>query len=319
MAFYIAVDAGGTKTDIVLFDENGNIWEMNRKQGCNPLDLGPHTAEQRLEEMLVCMLERSPGPVEAIFGGVAATYYVGDRFNQYLRERIPVKKLRIDDDGCNLITGTLGRGDGCGMVCGTGSALFGRIGGNTGHDLIHIGGYGWLIYTGGSGFELGKEALKAAFRARDGLGPKTILTELLAKDLGADAYEKMPEIYQGGRAFIASFAHTVFEGFSAGDDICREIFEAGSYALAELTWAAEKYFDDEFPVVMGGGIFSAYPEYVEAVKEKASKRARMIPAAYPPVLGAALEALWEAGKPCAEDFRQRFLADYAAWKRKLDF
>ena len=311
MSYYVALDAGGTKTDAVLFDESGHILHLDRSEGCNPLDIGTESAEKRLYKIIERMLKYAPEPVKAVFGGIAATYYVGDRFNQYLRPKFDVP-VRIDDDGCNLISGTLGRSDGCGMVCGTGAALFGRRDGKEGRDLIHIGGYGWMIYTGGSGFELGRDALRETFRARDGLGEKTILTELFRRELGCDAYESMPGFYEGGRAYIASFAHLVFEGKKAGDQICRKIFETGAKNLAELTFAAEKYFPGEFPVVLGGGIFNAYPEYVEAVKSFASPKARLIPAEYPPVLGAAIEALGDGGAECTTDsFRKQFLADYA--------
>ncbi|MBQ8815041.1 MAG: hypothetical protein IJZ85_11190 [Lachnospiraceae bacterium] len=313
MSYFVALDAGGTKTDAVLFDDTGHILHLDRSEGCNPLDIGAEAAQERLFKVISRVLKQAPGAVCAVYGGIAGTYYVGDRFNEFLRPKFEVS-IRIDDDGCNLISGTLGHNDGCGMVCGTGAALFGRIGGKAGKDLIHIGGYGWMIYTGGSGFELGRDALRETFRARDGLGEKTILTELFKRELGRDAYACMPEFYEGGRAYIASFAHLVFEGRKAGDPICQKIFETGAKNLAELTHAAQKHFPGEFPVVLGGGIFGAFPEYVEAVRSFASPRAKLISAEYPPVLGAAIEALWDGGMEPAKGFRERFLADYVRLK-----
>ena len=91
----------------------------------------------------------------------------------------------------------------------------------------------------------------------------------------------------------------------------REIFERGSTALSELTWAAERYFPGDFDVVMSGGIFAAFPEYAQSVTAKASPRARMIRADVPPVFGCALEAVLRGGAVPAPDFRTRFMAEYA--------
>ena len=87
----------------------------------------------------------------------------------------------------------------------------------------------------------------------------------------------------------------MFEGRRQGDCVSREIFERGSTALSELTWAAERYFPGDFDVVMSGGIFAAFPEYAQSVTAKASPRARMIRADVPPVFGCALEAVLRGG------------------------
>ena len=83
-------------------------------------------------------------------------------------------------------------------------------------------------------------------------------------------------IYSGGRSFIASLAHTVFDGDAMGDAVCRDIMKKAAYSLSELTLAAEQWFEGDFPVVMTGGILTAYPEYTKLIRNGASPRARMI-------------------------------------------
>ena len=133
------------------------------------------------------------------------------------------RSFAICDDTYSVISSVLGHRDGCGLVAGTGSSLFVRAG-NKG--CIHIGGWGYLIDTGGSGYDLGRDAIYMALRSVDGRGRKTVLNHLLEKELGCRVEDAISGIYAGGRPYIASLAHNVFEGRRMGDSVCGEIFTA---------------------------------------------------------------------------------------------
>ena len=153
MALMIGIDSGGTKTDTVLFDELGNVLARDVSPGANALDIGTEMSERRIFEAIRRVTARAPGIIEAIYGGIAGVYHLGDYLYNYLRPRVPARSLRIADDGTHLISGTIGIADGCSMIAGTGSSLFARI---AGRPLVHIGGLGYLIDTGGSGFVMGQ-------------------------------------------------------------------------------------------------------------------------------------------------------------------
>ena len=315
MKYCIAVDGGGTKTELVLFDETGHILLRHIGNAGTATDLGVEEARARMLLCLDKVFGHAPGRIESLYGGVAGVLPNGDIYSQAVRARYAVERVYFADDGFNLISGTLGHSDGCGMVCGTGSSLFVRV---EGQPLRHIGGKGYLIDTGGSGFELGREALCMALRSVDGRCGDTVLLELLEKRLGQPVSDRIiPLVHQGGRAYIASFAPAVFEGRKLGDRICCEIVQRQSALLGDLTFAAERYFEGRFFVVMGGGIVAHFPEYVEAIKEKASPRADMLLQEAPPVYGAAVEAMWDADIPVTGAIKARFLADYKRWEQGL--
>ena len=56
MAWMIAVDSGGTKTDCVLFNEEGNILHRSLSLGGNPLDVGADASRRAALEVLRDML-----------------------------------------------------------------------------------------------------------------------------------------------------------------------------------------------------------------------------------------------------------------------
>ena len=309
----IALDGGGTKLDAVLFDESGHILKHCVARGGNATDIGKEEALRRFDACMGTLLDGVSGPIDALYGGMAGVLPNGDFYSEHASETIECASVRFDDDGCNLISGGVGQADGCGMVCGTGSSLFVRI---SGQPLRHIGGKGYLIDTGGSGFDLGQQAIRMALRSVDGrIGP-TVLTELLAGILGMPVSDAViPAVHAGGRPYIASFARAVFEGRARGDAVCQSIFENGAEQMADLTRAAERYFSGTFPVIAGGGIIGSYPEYAEEIQKRGSPRAVLRVLDAPPVYGAAVEAMADAGFPEDERFKARFLADYTAAAR----
>lgn len=309
MKYCIAIDGGGTKTDTVLFDTEGNILARHVGPGNNPTDIGCDEARKRLMEDIDAVYRNAGGAVETLYGGIAGTLPNGDIYSDEISRRYDIRCIRIEDDGCNLISGAFGHADGCGMVCGTGSSLFVR---REGQPLRHIGGKGYMIDTGGSGFEIGRDAICMALRAADGRIEHTVLQELLGEMLGCPVDDRViPMVHRGGRPYIASFAAAVFAGRRMGDCVCEEIFQRQSALMADLTYAAQTSFDGGFNVVAGGGIVSHFPEYFEAIKQKSAPGANLVLQNAPPVYGAAAEAMWNAGEPVTEGFRARFLEAYA--------
>lgn len=309
MKYCIAIDGGGTKTDTVLFDTEGNILARHVGPGNNPTDIGCDEARKRLMEDIDAVYRNAGGAVETLYGGIAGTLPNGDIYSDEISRRYDIRCIRIEDDGCNLISGAFGHADGCGMVCGTGSSLFVR---REGQPLRHIGGKGYMIDTGGSGFEIGRDAICMALRAADGRTEHTVLQELLGEMLGCPVDDRViPMVHRGGRPYIASFAAAVFAGREMGDCVCEEIFQRQSALMADLTYAAQTSFDGGFNVVAGGGIVSHFPEYFEAIKQKSAPGANLVLQNAPPVYGAAAEAMWDAGEPVTEGFRARFLEAYA--------
>ena len=58
MKYYIAIDAGGTKTDSVLFDQEGHVLARDLRRGANAFDLGPMEAAARISGAVEMLQER---------------------------------------------------------------------------------------------------------------------------------------------------------------------------------------------------------------------------------------------------------------------
>lgn len=308
MKYCIAADGGGSKTDVVLFDETGHILDRYVGPGGNATDIGIDEAFSRFYGCLEHIKRGVKEKISSMYCGMAGVLPNGDFYSSRLSSVDWIDHIRFDDDGCNLISGAFGHADGCGMVCGTGCSLFVRI---DGEPLRHIGGKGYLIDTAGSGFDLGQQAIRMALRAVDRRVEPTVLTELLSEIIGMPISDSViPIVHKGGRPYIATFARAVFEGRKLGDRICEEIFQNGAASMADLVTAAGHCFPGEYSVAAGGGIVNHYPEYVQQIREMSPERCHLTVLDAPPVYGAAVEAMWDAETEVTAKFKTRFISDY---------
>ncbi len=312
MDYLIALDSGGTKTNIVTFDTSGHIWDQNIAHGGNPMDIGVETATQHIRSILHDAVEKAPGKVMAVYAATAGIYYYRGRlFADVTAGELGVEKLRFDEDGRSVISSELSHEEpGCGLICGTGCSIWIRKNGT--RKLERCGGWGYLLDTLGSGFILGRDALHAVCLAVDERAPDTLLRELIEEELKSDFVGSVPQIYAGGRRRIASLAYTVFEAAKRGDEVAQKIMWDNAKHIAELIQWADRHFEDAYQVIAGGGIVASFPEYMAAIRVQAPKRAELRLAQAPPVYGGAVEAMGMMGLKVDAAFRENFLRDYAA-------
>ena len=300
--YLIAVDAGGTKTEAVLFTADGTIVRHLLRAGINPLVSSFDAACSDCLDIMRELCAESPVPVASAYVGMPALQYFRGRIEEWLTAHVSVQHLRAEADGYMLISAMLGHADGAGLVCGTGSGLYVRRGGHQ----YGVGGWGYIIDGCGSGFVLGRRAVRAAIRQSDGRGPDTLLTDLVNEQIGGDVTQSLPELYTGGRPRFASFARTVFQACARGDAVAQKIFDDCANVLAELVLTGHRR-DPINQLVLNGGIFQHFPEYVDALRQRVPKEIHFIRSDVPPLVGAAVEAMCDAGLNCGPTFRTRFI------------
>lgn len=309
MKYLIAIDGGGTKTESVLFSEKGELVQRDITQGVNALDVGIETSKERVAGAVERLKAQLPddGELAAVYGGLAACvdYFPGIMHN-CIKPMLPDSVLRLEGDGGSLIAAMQGHSDGASLIAGTGSSLYMR----SGDELQRYGGWGPIIDTEGSGFKLGIHAFYSAFRSFDGRGPKTVIYDLIAQQLGDRPENCLPQIYSKGRPYIALFAQCVFKARAMGDEEGCRIFDHGVRCLAELVEIGERVLDKEFNVYTGGGLFTNFPEYWEALNRAIPERATLVALDTEPIYGAAVEAMWDAGYKAGADFKKTFMASY---------
>lgn len=308
--YAVAIDVGGTKIDAVLVASDGRIVNRVRTRGGIPFDCGVESTLLNCFGAIDALLDKREEKPCALYASIATVEYYYEEFMKAFRERFDIEKIRIEGDGCALISACFGHRDGACVICGTGSSLYTR----QGERYSHIGGGGHLIDSCGSGFSLGRLALQSCLRASDQSSSPTLICELIERKTGGRPWERLPEVYEGGRAYVASFAEYVFSARLLGDVVARRIFNTCAADIADVIWAARKNMGEGLNIVLNGGIFTNFPEYADAVKALAPADVSFFVGSTPPVYGCAVEAMHDLGVKFTDAERERFCADYERLK-----
>jgi glucosamine kinase len=174
MSFFLALDAGGTKTDYVLADESRELARV-RTGTIKRMRVDAATACQNLESALAQLSAHTGISMAAItrtcIGTAGETVpLVRDWLQASFSTRVGGGLLILGDVEIALEAAFPGRA-GVLALAGTGSNVLGRTNGGR---LITAGGWGPALADQGSGHRIGLESLRAIFLAKDE-GRETLL------------------------------------------------------------------------------------------------------------------------------------------------
>lgn len=302
MMTFLAVDGGGTKTEAVRVAADGRILVHARTGATNPNDVGRETACARLTDLLDQL--GADGTDAALFAGIAGCIGNEDALRTALEGR--AKQIAVGSDAVNLLS-AMGKRDGACLIAGTGSVCFVR----RGETIRRIGGWGYLLDGGGSGYDIGRDALSEALRAHDGRGAPTVLTTQLEAALGEPVHAAIPQIYAGGKPFIASLAPIVFAAAGDGDAAASAILDRNADCLAELLCTAAAWFGETgMPVQLGGSLLTASDAMLDRLAVRIPDAITLHRSPAPPVWGAACEAMAMAGVEPEPGAPERFAGEH---------
>jgi len=298
--FVLGIDAGGTKTVCQLADEQGRIVGESRGPGANLQAAGELAVEKTLHQLMDEAMAAQPGArLGAICVGMAGVDRPGDaEVVRGIMRRIgqSARVLIVNDALVALEAGAPGAA-GVVIIAGTGSICYGR---NSQGQAARAGGWGYVLGDEGSGYWIGRHALRAVVREADRRGPATSLTPRALRHFGVDRPQDLiHEIYYGGMrpGAIAALASEVQEAFAEGDAVAAGILEVG---VRELVSSAASVVSrlhleqEDFAFVLSGGIFRAVPwmrEQLTARLPRVSRDAAIRHLAVEPAEGAVKLAL----------------------------
>jgi glucosamine kinase len=167
MSFFLALDAGGTKTDYVLADETRELARV-RTGTIKRLRVDARTACQNLESALAELSARTGISMKSVTRTCVGTAgqtvpLVKDWLQESISARVGGGLLILGDVEIALEAAFPGQA-GVLVLAGTGSNVVGR---SDDGKLITAGGWGPALSDQGSGQIIGLESLRAIFLAKD--------------------------------------------------------------------------------------------------------------------------------------------------------
>jgi N-acetylglucosamine kinase-like BadF-type ATPase len=262
--YVLGIDAGGTKTVCQLADGTGNVLAEARRGGANLQAVGELEVEKVLHEVMEEALADRDMIPSAICLGIAGVDRPDDaRVVRGIMRRIgyKAKSLVVNDALVALEAGAPAQ-PGVVVIAGTGSIAYGR---NERNQAARAGGWGYMLGDEGSGYWIGRAALRAVLREADRRGPATALTSLLLNYYGVGrAQDLIHQVYAATLrpVAIAALAQCVMTAFDQGDEVATGILRGAADQLESSALSVARRLDlvgSEYPFVLSGGIFRAVP------------------------------------------------------------
>jgi N-acetylglucosamine kinase-like BadF-type ATPase len=258
--YILGFDGGGTKTECLLANAQGEILARALAGPSNPLRTGYTRAWFSLSEAADAVLSRmqlKAGDISAVCAGIggAGRPGVAKRVTTFFERSFPNATVRVTTDLEIAFEAAFGTGEGILLLAGTGSAAFGR---DTNGRTARAGGRGPWFSDEGSAFDIGRRAFAAISRAEEHRAPETALTkrifswhqtqnwEALYDRISKNADDVFPQTFP----LVAQLA-------DKEDAVAREILSSAAQSLGELaaTVAREMGWQDrEIAIAKAGGV-----------------------------------------------------------------
>jgi glucosamine kinase len=253
-------DLGGTSTRIVVVGPDGREHGRGITGGGNPTT-DPAGAAAAFGDALRAALSgvdaaRVKASVVGIAGGSALrTPAVATHFDRVWTEAgltcSPgyVPDLEVADAGGTPAS------DGAVLVAGTGAAA----GSLTDHRLTRTAdGHGWLLGDDGSGFWLGREAVRATLRTLDAGGNPGALVDSVLRELDADRTERQRDrviqaVNSRPGVRLSALAPLVTAAYRTGDPQAQSIVQRAAAALL-ATLGLIRDPAESTPIVLAGSL-----------------------------------------------------------------
>ena len=234
MNFFLALDAGGTKTDYVLVDEKTELARV-RTGTIKRMRTDAKTAAQNLDFALRHLTTQSGVSMQSITRTCVGTAgeavpLVADWLRQAITSRVSGELMLIGDVEIALDaafpeeTGVL-------VLAGTGSNVAARTSTGT---LITAGGWGPALADQGSGQRIGMESLRAIFLAKDEGRSTRLLQDVMdywqlaTVDLLVEHANSIPP------PDFSKLVELVMQAAKLGDDVAAEVLRREGESLAYL-------------------------------------------------------------------------------------
>ena len=234
MTTYLGIDAGGTRTTVLLARDATIIGRASGGSGA----IRPGRALATAARIAACarqaLTEARLLSADLLVIGAAGAGRDPERteLREGLRNERLAERVMVLGDLEIALEAAFGSGPGIVLISGTGSVAVARAADGTIHRR---GGYGWQIGDEGGGFAISRAALAAMARAHDGRSPETGLGKALLAAAPVTEFDQLIRwTVSADPSEIAALAPVVFQVAAQGDQVARQIVNGAAEDLTQL-------------------------------------------------------------------------------------
>lgn len=264
--YYLGIDGGGSKTDAVIIDDEERVLGAGLSAGSNVTFTTHESAVHSYVSAITdALTAASLEPQSITAAGCTFASAARTAFDQVgigvAPKALPEPAVAFERAGVQDRVGVV-------LIAGTGSSCVGY-----GRNSVpsYVGGWGAVLGDDGSAYFIGRTAIRRVLSAADGRTPPTSLTEKALDYFSIQRPREIIRVFAGtcvNQTLAAGFAARVSEAANEGDQAAVDILaEAGAELSQMALFVAGRTFaaDEEFSLVLAGGVFGAGKVLVEQI------------------------------------------------------
>jgi len=283
--YYLGIDVGGTKTEVAIMDEMGQVWGRGLSEGGNLHNclfgdmIG--NIEEAIRQAKIDLAETIGDPF-VILGHVLRSGCIGlagldtrldkSRIEDYLQnkdEMWGLRELYLVNDGVVALRSGIEENRGVCLISGTGANCYGICD----DKEAKAGDWGYVLGDQGSGYALGRKILQQAMKEYDGREVNKLSMRVM-DILGLSSLEELFEyVYRDEKGRVdevASLGQIVYEADYKEDTFVKLVVGEmiDELVLAYRTVVKRLELSGKFGVKLAGGMLRVNDYIVEELKNR---------------------------------------------------
>lgn len=302
-SFVLGVDGGGTKTLGLLADEYGNILTRHTAGATNPNLVGFETAAKTIVKLTADSCEDGRCHIEelkAVVLGIAGASIEPNKQRlrgaveaMFTKGGLKTPPIVVETDARVALEGSFAGGQGVVIIAGTGSIVTGKT---QKGEVLSSGGWGRIIGDEGSGYYIGREAVRLVTLMYDRRGEKTKLRDVFEEKFHWKSRDDIIEAVYQEKFDLSSLAPIVFDTAATNDIPSQKLLQQSATQLAEQARVVVMQMGilRKIGLVMLGGLLDQGSVYANVLHMKLMKLLPQVEVkspVHPPAHGAVLMAL----------------------------
>jgi len=232
MSYVLAIDGGGTKTNVVCADAAGNIIGTGLSGPTNLTSTNVGAASFNLHEAVRQASEhvsKEESITHAVMGlagmDTPEDYALSFGTLKKVLDQFGVQHFTLVNDVVIALENGSDALQAVVLIAGTGSNCYGK---NTVGETTLAGGMDYLLADQGSGYAIGRQVLREAVKSFDGRSPKSVLEQLVCQHFGiASILDLKAKVYNPvlPKHEIAQLSRLCTQAFAQQDTVAQWIIE----------------------------------------------------------------------------------------------
>jgi N-acetylglucosamine kinase-like BadF-type ATPase len=236
MKYILGVDGGGTKTEAVAYDLEGNTLSNGISKFGNLLINTEKALENVKDAINKCTKDLNINECIYIYLGIAGVSAGNnkEKVKKYVVENFKCEATVVNDADLALSALLKGK-DGFLTIAGTGSICIGQYK----NKKVRVGGWGHILGDEGSGYYIVLESLKKIILEKDMGHERSNFTQQILDELGIlDEFDIMNFVYNSDKGKISALVPSIVKLSKNNDSSAIEILREAGTKLGTMTLRA---------------------------------------------------------------------------------